>query len=163
MNANRPSIPYPLPQIVAHFWLYTIDVMRAFLFHILLISLLVKGAGASATPPDNHVNDLIQNISASIAALDTRELSACMDHTVELTYSNTRSTLTRGHALGILNDFYEKNRPTSFKVEYTGASPAGNGLYILGSTATGNGTYKLYFFIKQQNGKLLIEELKIVR
>lgn len=148
---------------MARFWWCNADVMRLLSFYIIFAGLLLKGISSSATPPDNHVNDLIQNISASIAALDTRELSACLDHTVELTYSNTRSTLTRVHALGILNDFYEKNRPKSFKVEYTGISPAGNGLYILGSAVTGNGTYKLYFFIKQQNGKLLIEELKIVR
>jgi hypothetical protein len=116
-----------------------------------------------ASNPDQQVNGLIQNISASIAALDSRELSASFDNTIELTYSNTHSTITRGHALGILNDFYEKNRPKSFKVEYTGISPVGNGQYILGSAITENGIFKLYFFVKEHNGKLLIEELKIVR
>lgn len=125
--------------------------------------MLLRGASASASTPDQQVNGLIQNISASIAALDIRELSSSFDATIELTYSNTRSTITRGHALAILNDFYEKNHPKSFKVEYTGISPVGNGQYILGSAITDNGIFKLYFFVKEHDGKLLIEELKIVR
>lgn len=128
-----------------------------------MLMLLFRFSPVAAHMPEQSMNGLIQNIHSSINALDTKEISTFFDNTVEFTYINTHSTLTRGHALLILNDFYEKHKPKSFKVDYTGSTPLGDGRYILGSALTESGTFKLYFYVKERSGKFFIEELKIVK
>ena len=110
-----------------------------------------------------NVDDVIQTLKTSMNRRDAKNFSSFFDNTIDLTYSSTHSVYTRSHAIVILNDFYNKNHPRSFKVDFKGVSPHSDAQYIIGTATTENGLFRVYLYIKNKDGKLVIQEMKIAK
>lgn len=136
--------------------------MRFFVIILLSLNLLSTGSIARAGDLQN-VDEVIQTLKTSMDKRDARNFSSFFDNTIDLTYSNTHSIYTRSHALVILNDFYNKNHPSSFKVDFKGVSPHSDAQYIIGTATTENGLFRVYLYIKNKDGKPVIQEMKIAR
>lgn len=107
------------------------------------------------------VDNIVQSFKTSMGNKDAQSISSLLDNSVELTYSNLHSTYSRGQALLILDDFYNKNHPSSFKVEYKGVSSQSDGHYVLGTANTQNGPFKIFLYIKKKGNRFVIQEMKI--
>jgi hypothetical protein len=113
--------------------------------------------------PSQDIDEVVQGLKSSMDARNARNFSEFLDNTVDMIYSNTHSTYTRGHAIIILNDFYNKNHPKSFKVDFKGTSPNSDAQYIIGTANTDNGPFRVYLYIKTKNGKAVVQEMKIAQ
>lgn len=109
------------------------------------------------------VDEVIQGLKSSMDTRNAKSFSGFLDNTVDIIYSNTHSTYTRGHAIIILNDFYNKYHPKSFKVDFKGSSPQSDAQYIIGTAQTENGLFRVYLYIKTKNGKPVVQEMKIAQ
>lgn len=128
-----------------------------FLFLIFNISFITSSFALQG------VEDIIKVLKNSMAIRDAKSFSEYFDNTIDMTYASAHSTYTRSHAVIILNDFYSKNRPKSFKVDYKGMSPHSDAQYIIGTATTENGPFRVYLYIKNTEGKSIIQEIKIAR
>lgn len=111
-----------------------------------------------------HLQDIgsvVNTFRTSMYSRDAEEMSEFIDNTIELTYGNTHSTYSRDHALVILSNFYSKNLPTSFNIDYTGISANKDAHYVIGTAVTQNGKFKVFLYIKNKGGKFVIQEMKI--
>jgi hypothetical protein len=59
-----------------------------------------------------------------------------------------------------MKDFFAKNTPKNFNVKHDGVSQDGS-KYSIGSLETNTGTYRTYYYLKNNNGSFLIKELRI--
>lgn len=105
--------------------------------------------------------EVVETLKISIQTKDSKDFAQFFDNTVDLTYGNTQSTYSRTQAQMILNDFYSKNNPQSFKIDFTGNAPNNEAQYVIGTIKTATGKFKLYLYIKSQGNKQLVKEIKI--
>lgn len=127
----------------------------------LIIFFLLNCFSLARASGEQSINNIVQSFKTSMGNKDAQDISQLLDNSVELTYSNLHSTYSRGQALLILDDFYNKNRPSSFAVEYKGISSHNDGHYILGTATTQNGPYKIFLYIKKKGSRFVIQEMKI--
>lgn len=132
--------------------------MFRFLFLFLFTLCYLSTAFAS---DDQDVNNIVQSFKSSMGNKDAQDISTLLDNSVELTYNKLHSTYSRGQALLILDDFYNKNHPHSFKVDYKGISSQSDGHYVLGTAITQNGPFKIFLYIKKKGNRFVIQEMKI--
>lgn len=111
--------------------------------------------------PTHSVDETVRYFRLSIIHQDTKLLYDILDDQIDLTYNNIHSSYAKAQVLMIINDFYAKNKPTSFRVSYRGGYQSIEDEYVIGSAPTVNGVYKIYLYIKKKEGKFLIQELKI--
>lgn len=109
------------------------------------------------------IDEVVQTFKVSMSSRDAKILSDYFANTVDLTYSNNHSTYTKSHAIIILNDFFNKNHPTSFRIDYRGASPHSDAQYVIGTAHTDNGIFRVYLYIRNKGGKLVVEEIRIAK
>ena len=107
------------------------------------------------------VNSIVQSFKTSMSNKEAQDISNLLDNSVELTYNNLHSTYSRGQAILIFDDFYNKNHPISFKVDYKGNSSESDAQYILGTAITQNGNFKIFLYIKKKGNRFVIQEMKI--
>lgn len=123
--------------------------------------MLLITAWRSTAFSDDDINAVVNTFKTSMHSRNAQEMSELFDNTIELTYSNTHSTYSRGHAMMILNNFYTKNQPTSFSIDYTGITTNKDAHYVIGTASTQNGRFRVYLYIKNKGGKFVIQEMKI--
>lgn len=122
---------------------------------------LLLATWSSLASNEQDINAVVNTLRTSMYSRNAQEMSDFFDNTIELTYSNTHSTYSRGHAMVILNNFYSKNLPTSFNIDYTGISANKDAHYVIGTASTQNGQFRVYLYIKNKGGKFVIQEMKI--
>lgn len=110
-----------------------------------------------------NIDEVINTLKTSINIQNATQFSEYFDNTIDITVSNSHSVYTRSHAIILINDFYHKNQPVSFKVDYKGSSPLSDAQYVIGTTNTQNGTFRIYLYLKNKGGKFVIQEMKIAR
>jgi hypothetical protein len=136
-------------------------VMNDFRKSFLTLMLLMLNALWCLGEGTQSVDETVQSFKSSINRRDTKLLSSILDNNIELTFNNTHNTYARGHAVIILNDFYLKNKPIFFKVDFRGSYPNMEDQYIIGTATTQTGNFKIYLYLKSKEGRFVIQELKI--
>ena len=137
--------------------------MRQVIIYLLCILLNISFSYNSFATDANDVDEVVQTLMSSMNSRNAKNFSEFFDNTIDMTYSNNHSTYTRSHAMVILNDFYNKNHPSSFKVDFKGVSPHSDAQYIIGTASTENGPYRVYLYIKNKDGKPVVQEMKIAK
>lgn len=130
---------------------------RNFWYSLLLLLLSINSSAAGAQSADEVIEILKNSMTNGNAA----NISEYFDNTVDITFDNSHSTYSKTHAVVVLNDFYTKNHPQSFKIEYKGKSAQSDAQYVIGTVYTSNGEYKVYLYIKKKGAKQVIQEMKI--
>ncbi len=131
---------------------------RQSFFIILFLQFFVTIAAYAHTPQD--VNSLIKDVEFSIRENDAERMSKYFDYTIDITLESTHRSYSRDHAKILLNDFLEKSKPKSFKIEYKGNSLIADAQYVVGTMVVKNENVKVFLLLKKEGQKYVIQELK---
>ncbi len=102
------------------------------------------------------------NLDAIIQAIrngDTKELSAYLNNTVDISIFDDEKTYSKSQAIKVLNDFFAKNPPSNFTEIHKGTSRGQDSHYCIGNLDTKNNSYRVYIYLKKHGNRYLIEEL----
>jgi hypothetical protein len=106
-------------------------------------------------------SDIFEDISNAIRNGESHQLSTYFGNTVDLTILEQENVYSKAQAELVIKDFFEKNRPKSFTILHKGSSPEKT-QYAIGNLVTSNGrTFRVSFYIKNTQGKNLLQELRI--
>ena len=75
-----------------------------------------------------------------------------------LTIMDKSNNYSKADAAKVIKDFFGKNVVKSFDVKHKGNSP--NGQYAIGTLTTSAGNYRVNIFMKKENNKEVIKELR---
>lgn len=107
--------------------------------------------------------DIFDDIANSLRSGDAKSISRFFGNTIDLTIVSQEEVYSKVQAEQILRDFFSKNTPRSFTIIHKGESKEG-ARYAIGSLVTAQGaTYRTYFYLKQQGGTSVIQELRFMR
>lgn len=127
------------------------DKMKHILF--LFFSLWLMGNAAMAQVPD----DIIVSLKTGNAA----SLSKYFSQNVELVVLESENVYSRSHAQQVLNDFFKKYPPQNFSLIHEGGKD--NSSYAIGNLQVKGDKFRVYFLLKEINGKAYIHQLRIER
>lgn len=98
-------------------------------------------------------------ISMAIKAGNASELTKYMNSTVELLLLDKEDFYNKNVAETILSDFFATHKTKEFTVRHQGAR--NDAQYAIGTLTTENGNYRVYFLLKNSEGKQLIHQIRI--
>lgn len=75
-----------------------------------------------------------------------------------LTIMDKSNNYSKSDAQKAIKDFFAKNNVKGFDVKHKGNSP--NGQYAIGTLATAGANYRVNIFMKKEEGKEVIKELR---
>lgn len=107
------------------------------------------------------VNLNAQNIDGVINGLKAGNavtITANAGGNMLLTIADKSGTYNSSQAQAALKDFFGKTTVKGFDLKHKGNSP--NGRYAIGTLATSQGNYRVNIFMKNENGKEVIKELR---
>ena len=120
---------------------------------IFIISLLLATSAFA-------IQQLFDEIAGSIRTGNAGDVARYMNTNVDLTILNQEGVYSKAQAEVVLRDFFAKNQPKSFTIIHQGASKEG-AKYAIGNMTTASGAgFRVYIFLKQASGSLLIHELR---
>lgn len=98
-------------------------------------------------------------ISLALKAGDTAELVNYLNDNVEMVILDKEGIYNKDQAEVILRDFFTKNPPRRFNLMHQGGKTKSK--YGIGNLETSDQTFRVYFLLKETNGKQLIHQLRI--
>ncbi len=123
------------------------------MFSFLFISLLV----VSAFSQDSV--EIPSEISMALKSGDAGQLSNYLNDNVEMVILDKEGIYSKDQAKVILNDFFKKNPPRRFSLLHQGGKTKSK--YGIGNLETADETFRVYFLLKETNGKQIIHQLRI--
>ena len=90
---------------------------------------------------------------------DAAKLTSYLNDNVELVVSSKNDVYSKQQAVGIITDFFRKNKVNSFQLLHNGNKEAAS--FIIGSLKTSTGNYRVYVLTRKISGKQLIQQLRI--
>ncbi|MCD6597346.1 MAG: DUF4783 domain-containing protein [Bacteroidales bacterium] len=123
--------------------------MFSFLFIILL--------AVSAYSQENV--EIPSEISMALKSGDAALLSNYLNDNVEMVILDKEGIYNKDQAEVILNDFFKKNPPRRFSLLHQGGKTKSK--YGIGNLDTADQTFRVYFLLKETNGKQIIHQLRI--
>jgi len=102
---------------------------------------------------------LPDKISQAIRAGDAKGFSLFFNDNIELVILDKEDIYSRQQAEMIVRDFFSTHKPTGFKLLHQGGKQATQ--YAIGSLATSNGNFRIYFLMKYIDNKPFIHQLRI--
>ena len=113
---------------------------------------------AAMTVVEAQAGDM-SRIGTSIQAGNAKELSAYFDTNIEIAIYEDENVYSKAQAALVLKDFFNKHRPSSFKIIHNGSSKQGS-QFGIGTLVTAKGTFRTYILIKQKDSKSYIQEIR---
>jgi hypothetical protein len=126
---------------------------------IILSFVLVAGIALANLFPANTLADITKSVTEAIRKGSSTELSAFFNSSIDLTVLGKEGTFSKAQAEQIVKEFFQKNTPKSFNIKHQGNSSDGSN-YVIGTLTTNNGNFRVYFLIKNIEGKLCIQQLQ---
>ena len=102
-----------------------------------------------------------ENINLALKTGNTTELLKYCSSNVELIFDNKEGVYSKSQASMILKDFFAKNKPSGFSITHEGGKEGAK--YVIGQLKTGNGDYRVHYFIKKENSKSFVYQLRITQ
>ncbi|MEM1217218.1 MAG: DUF4783 domain-containing protein [Bacteroidota bacterium] len=99
-------------------------------------------------------------ITKALSAGDAEALGAYFDENIELSILEEEGILNKSQALQKVKRFLSAHSVTSFAEVHQGASRSSDSQYLIGNLATSNGTFRVYVYLTQEAGKLIIQEFR---
>ncbi len=98
----------------------------------------------------------------ALAKSDMNSLSTLLDTRVEICFDNKIQYLDKAATIQAVQNFINSHPPKSCTQSHTGAAKGNASQYTIGKYVSTSGkTFKVFVFTSEQNGKLVIKELKI--
>lgn len=118
---------------------------------LLLVSLSLWGfVSVKAQSIDGVISGLKSGNAVAIAANS--------GDNIQLTIADKSNNYSGAQAQQTLKDFFSRVAVKGFDLKHKGNSP--NGRYAIGTLATGQGNYRVNIFMKNENNKEVIKELR---
>ena len=130
--------------------------MKKIIIKLLTAGLLIMPLLLSANPFDN----ILEQISIAIRSGDADKISEYFDTNVEITILDKEAVYSKAQAKQVLKDFFNKNKPKSFQIVHKGESKDAAKYGIGTLITTANKSFRTYIYIKQNNSKYYIQELR---
>ena len=123
--------------------------LKAFLFFaVLTLQVFVVSAQ----------NDVIGQISETIKAGSSKELSKYLFQTVDVTIEGKVESYSKAQAEFVFRDFFRQHPPSEFSVIHQGSSKGGQP-FAIGQYKSGNEVYRVFMKIKTANSQQLLHEI----
>lgn len=127
-------------------------VIKKISFALFLVSgFLFASLNSSAQIPDE--------IILSLQTGNAKVLSGYFNDNVELVVLDNDNVYSKAQAKQIVNNFFNSFTPESFNVIHQGGKEGSK--YVIGNLKTNNGNFRIYFLLKNSNGKDYIHQLRI--
>ena len=117
----------------------------------LIAGLLILSANTQAQIPDE--------IILSLKSGNSKVLSSYFNQNVELVVLDNDNVYSKAQAQQIVSNFFSSFTPESFTVIHQGGKEGAK--YVIGNLNTNNGNFRVYFLLKQNDGKDYIHQLRI--
>ncbi len=98
-------------------------------------------------------------IILSLQTGNAKVLSGYFNDNVELVVLDNDNVYSKAQAKQIVNNFFNSFTPESFNVIHQGGKEGSK--YVIGNLKTNNGNFRIYFLLKNSNGKDYIHQLRI--
>ena len=121
---------------------------------IFFLSTVVIAFLMSAFKPITGLDDVINALKGGNA----QELSKYIDENIEISLPDKSDNYSRTQAVMVLKDFFSNNGVTGFDVQFKGEN--GGGQYCIGNLKTKSGVYRTTVFMKSNEGKQVIKEIR---
>lgn len=109
-----------------------------------------------ATPAKSQIpEEIILNLKEGNA----KELSGHFNENVELAVLDNDNVYSKAQAQQIVNNFFASNKPDGFSIIHDGGQEGAK--YVIGNLTTNNGTFRVYFLLKNNEGSDYIHQLRI--
>jgi len=122
-------------------------VIMVFLFSGILLSAITTGA------------QVPQEITKSLKTGNSKVLSEYFNQNVELVVLENDNVYSKAQAQQIVDNFFSANSPINFTVSHELGREGSKS--VIGNLSTKSGTFRVYFLLKQNNGKNYIHQLRI--
>jgi amino acid transporter len=128
---------------------------------IVLGIMLLGGSFTSLTLSARSISITVagpfEDVVAALKQGDVSGLSRYLDNTVEINISGKSSSYSKAQAEIILKDFFSKYPPKSFELVHQGGD---NSRFGIGNMSTGNGNFRVSFFLQKKGGTMVLNELR---
>lgn len=102
---------------------------------------------------------VIKKVASALQAGDSQELSKYFTKTVELEIMGEENFYSVSQAELLLKNFFETNKPTSFKINHQGVKDVSS--FAIGTLTIKTGNLRVSFFMKTENNQTLIHQFRI--
>ncbi len=106
-------------------------------------------------------NDVVTKITEAFKSGSASELAKHFNSNIELDLLGEENMYSKAQAELIMKDFFTKNKPTSFRINHQGSKSATS--FAIGNLASANGNFRVSIFMKTDNNKTLIHQLRLER
>ena len=100
-----------------------------------------------------------EDIILSLKSGNARILSGYFNQNVELVVPDNDNVYSKAQAQQIVGNFFSLYTPVSFTIIHRGGKEGAK--YVIGNLSTKEGTFRVYFLLKQSEGKDYIHQLRI--
>ena len=90
---------------------------------------------------------------------DSKKLAEYFNKNIELVVLDNDNVYSKAQAQQIVNKFFSQNSPEEFSIIHQGATESAR--YAIGNLKTKNGSFRVYFLLKSNEGKEYIHQLRI--
>lgn len=124
--------------------------MKKFIFTLLCIT----GTGWAL-----YGQTLESSVQEAIKSGNGSALSSYFHSTIDLNVGASEGSYSKSHAEQVVTGFFSTHTPSSYTPQYSGNSGS-DARYFIGVLATSNGSFRVYFLLKNLGGEELIQTLR---
>lgn len=103
--------------------------------------------------------DIYEDLNTAFKEGDQKNIAKYFNTKVELTIIQQSNVYSKTQAEMVMRDFFAKYPPTSFEFKHKGSSGQG-AKFAIGLLNTQQGNFRVYFFVKQQEGNTYLQEMR---
>jgi len=100
-----------------------------------------------------------EDILAAMKSGDASKLSEYFDNNVDLKILEKENIFSKSQAKVIMKEFFTNNHVTNMVVNHEGGPE--NARFAICNLTTTNGAFRVYYLLKNKDGKLLIQKFRI--
>ncbi len=100
------------------------------------------------------------NITEAINGGDAQQLSQYFSDNVEVAVLDQEDLYPKKEAGRMVAEFFSSNPVKSFSQVHRGNSRSNDSQYCIGNLVTSTGNFRVYIYVSEENGTLIIQELR---
>ena len=105
-------------------------------------------------------NANLSNISKALSNGNAEELARYFDESVEIAIMDEEDQYDKAAAKNIVKAFFAKHKVSSYNQVHQGVSKGQDSQYTIGNLKANGDTFRVYVYMKVNNGKYIIQELR---
>jgi len=105
----------------------------------------------------------LASITRAISTGDAARLGQFFDESVEIAVLDTEDVYSKSQAVQVMEKFFNQYKPSNFSQVHQGMSKGQDSQYCIGNLTTDGATFRVYIYIKIQNDRHLVQELRFDR